>query len=543
MTATHSPSDQNQTLRLLGLVFAGADLVFEIDTTGQITFALGAAERLTGHADAALMTKNWSELVGPDDRDLLAALLGGLKPGERQGPLRVTMASRGTSPLTRFASLSIFRLPQLNAKISCALSLGAPAGLEMTGAGSSGLMAAETFTAAASKLLEDAERAGLQLRMDLVDMPGLAAELASLSPTEADATRRRVAATLRAESYAGLGGAEISQDRYALVRSATASTERLSEKLAASTGGAIVTHIAQLPFKDATPDQNMRAMRYALDRFIEEGPEAAAEGFMATVERTMRDTTRFKTIVASGNFNPAFQPEVSLTDRSLHHFEALARFDADSSPAETIRLAEELEMITQFDLAVVTGVAKAIMAAGPTVRIAANISAHSLMRDQFVEDIIALVNPALRPRLMLEITETRQIDDLDRANQVISKLRKLGHIVCLDDFGAGFASLDYLRKLEIDIVKIDGRYIQNLKAGSRDALLVKHIVRLCTDLKMTTIAEMIETEDCAKACFELGADLGQGWTFAKALPEPKWSPPLAPAPAVARRAGSRETWG
>ena len=58
--------------------------------------------------------------------------------------------------------------------------------------------------------------------------------------------------------------------------------------------------------------------------FIEEGPEAAVEGFMATVERTMRDTTRFKIIVASGNLNLAFQPVVSLTDRSLHHFEALA---------------------------------------------------------------------------------------------------------------------------------------------------------------------------------------------------------------------------
>jgi EAL domain-containing protein (putative c-di-GMP-specific phosphodiesterase class I) len=179
-----------------------------------------------------------------------------------------------------------------------------------------------------------------------------------------------------------------------------------------------------------------------------------------------------------------------------------------------------------------------------TTRIAANLSAHSLMIEGFLEEILGLGGGGgLRGRLILEITETRQLRDLDQANARIARLRSAGHVVCLDDFGAGAASLDYLRRLEVDFIKIDGRYIQSMTEGSRDALLVKHLVALCNDLGVATIAEMIETEPVARLALDLGVQLGQGWAFSKPLEKPRWSPP-ASAPAPARtRPGSREYWG
>lgn len=541
------PSDAAaaQTLRLVGLAFAGADLVFEIDMDGKVTFALGAGERLTGHADATLVGRPWSDLVAEGDADLLAALLAGLKPGERQGPLRVSLPPKGKARLTRHASLSIFHLPQLNHRLSCALSLGAPAGADQTPAAPGGFMAQDAFATAAAQLLDEASRAGLPLSLDLVEMTGLEANFEGLAPPAAAEAKRRFAAALRAESYAGLGAAEVARDRYALVRAGDASSARMSERLSAAVDGAVTPNAVQLQLSGASAGQNIRAMRYALDRYIEDGPEAAGQGFMATVERTVRDTTRFKAMLASSDFHLAYQPVVVLTDERLHHFEALARFDANSSPADTIRLAEELEMITEFDLAVAQGVVKALVAADKDVRIAANLSGHSLANPKFVDDLLALTAhaPGLRPRMLLELTETRALEDLDQANIALARLRKAGHIVCLDDFGAGAASLDYVRKLEVDIVKIDGRYIQGLEAGSRDAIVVKHVVALCTELGITTIAEMIETPKVARTCRELGVTLGQGWTFAKPLSEPKWRSPLADAPPVARRAGVREEWG
>jgi EAL domain-containing protein (putative c-di-GMP-specific phosphodiesterase class I) len=180
-----------------------------------------------------------------------------------------------------------------------------------------------------------------------------------------------------------------------------------------------------------------------------------------------------------------------------------------------------------------------------TTRIAANLSAHSLMIEGFLEEMLGLVGnaPDIRSRLILEITETRKINDLERANTLIARLRQAGHVVCLDDFGAGAASLDYLRRLEVDFIKIDGRYIQSMTEGSRDALVVKHLVALCRELGVATIAEMIETDGVARLSQDLGVELGQGWAFSTPLDKPKWKPP-APAPKPARtRSGARDVWG
>jgi EAL domain-containing protein (putative c-di-GMP-specific phosphodiesterase class I) len=285
-------------------------------------------------------------------------------------------------------------------------------------------------------------------------------------------------------------------------------------------------------------------MRFALDRFIEQGPSAAAATFTAAVEQTVRDANRFKQALASGDFELAYQPIVQLRgDGGLHHFEALARFDRDASPADSIQLAEELGLIVEFDLEVVRMVAKALTAAPLEVRIAANLSAASLLADGFVDGVLAITasKPRLRGRLLLEITETQALKDLAAANAAIGRLRGAGHLICLDDYGAGAASLNYLRSLDVDFVKIDGRYVQRLVAGSRDATILKHLAALCRELGVTTIAEMIETPEVEAVARDLGVDLGQGWQFAKPLAQPIW-PPASPAVA-ARRQGVVEGWG
>jgi GGDEF domain-containing protein len=164
------------------------------------------------------------------------------------------MAARKPGRLTRYASLSVCRLPQLGGRISCALSLGAPVGLDQAVARTGGLMNRETFAVTAAQMLEEAERAGLPLRLDLVELAGLAAKLAGLEPEAADQARRRIAATLRAESYAGLGAAEIAQDRFALVRSAHASTERLAARVNETAGPPLKAEIADAAFEAAEPE-------------------------------------------------------------------------------------------------------------------------------------------------------------------------------------------------------------------------------------------------------------------------------------------------
>jgi EAL domain-containing protein (putative c-di-GMP-specific phosphodiesterase class I) len=186
------------------------------------------------------------------------------------------------------------------------------------------------------------------------------------------------------------------------------------------------------------------------------------------------------------------------------------------------------------------------------VRIAANVSAVSLMNPQFLASLVTLTAsaPKLRPRLLFEITETQKLPDLADAARVVASLRDLGHPVCLDDFGTGAATLEYLSRLEVDFIKFDGRYIKSLDRRPRDSAVIKHVVALCAELGIGTIAEMIETEGVAAIARRLGVALGQGWLYGRPTLTIRNPVQAAAAPipsalvgaAVARRKGATETW-
>jgi EAL domain-containing protein (putative c-di-GMP-specific phosphodiesterase class I) len=297
-----------------------------------------------------------------------------------------------------------------------------------------------------------------------------------------------------------------------------------------------------LALEPSSSEETLRTMRYALDRCIEEGPEAASKSFEAALRQTVIESKRFKEVLQSGRFELVYQPVVDLKTRELHHYEALARFEGGGGPQATIRLAEELGLIVDFDLAIVRGVAAALRGAPPEVSIAANVSGFSLQQAGFVDQVLetTALMPKFRPRLLIEITESHRIIDLEAANEAIQGLREAGHTVCLDDFGAGSASLDYLRRLETDVVKFDGRFVQRLVDNKRDATIVRRTAELCRELGVQTVAEMIETEEVARLVAELGVALGQGWLFGKPVTKPVKLDP--PKPIVARRRGDTETW-
>jgi EAL domain-containing protein (putative c-di-GMP-specific phosphodiesterase class I) len=149
-------------------------------------------------------------------------------------------------------------------------------------------------------------------------------------------------------------------------------------------------------------------------------------------------------------------------------------------------------------------------------------------------------------RLLIEITETARIHDIAEASSRIAALRKRGHPVCLDDFGAGAASMEYVAAFEFDFIKIDGAYVKGLVAGSRKAALIKHMALLCKDLGVVTIAEIIESPETAQVLKALGVTLGQGWAYGKPEKQPKWTPPPPPAGVKARpmrRKGTVDSWG
>ncbi|WP_337185833.1 EAL domain-containing protein [Phenylobacterium sp.] len=524
--------------QLVGFVFASADMVLEIGPGGRVGFATGAVHRLLGRTAETLAGHLWQELLADGDVDLVDAALADLRPGERRGPFTVKLAGGGQA-----VNLSLFQMPQRPGCTAAALSLCAPAvnGLAVD---ETGLANREDFEAAAAVMLREAERSGAALRVDLLEFGGLAEALEAMAAPDAEAARRKLAGTLRAASYGGLPAAALGDERFAVLRDGQRDDAALLDRVRAYAGPVVQVSSGELTLDVDAPGESLRAIRYALDRCIDEGPQAAARSFEAALRQTVTESERFKEMLRAGRFELVYQPVVALTSREVRHYEALTRFEGGGGPAATIQLAEELGLVLEFDMTVVRTVAAVLAEARADISVAANISAYSLQSSGFVEDLLAVTEaaPSLRPRLHLELTESHKIADLARANTLIQKLRRGGHLVCLDDFGAGAASMDYLREIEVDVVKFDGRFVQSLAARPRDAVILNRLASLCRELGMTTVAEMVETEDAARRLCELGVDYGQGWLFGKPVARlPGVERPLGPV--AVRRKGAVESWG
>ncbi len=534
--------------RFLGFAFASADMLFEIDPDGTVVFAMGAVQRVLGIDQAAAMGCSWRDLVAESDHDLVAALLSGLSTADRRGPVKIEMQQRTARKIRKFAGFSACRLPQVSPNVSCVISLGqAIGGAQVSpGEGQDGMHDQTGFMAATRQLLNSAREAGLDLDLELVELKGLQEAADHAEGEDAQVMLRKVAAAVRAESFFGHGAAKLGEDQFAVVRNRADSPDHLLNRLqkaAMAAGADVDANSACLPLApEAATLHTMRALRFALDSFLKSGPQKGKTAFQTVLENTVMEANAFTSLVREKRFQLVFQPVVELGSADLQYFETLVRLEPDHSPAKAIRLAEELELIEDLDMAVVDRVIKKLKSQGNSrLRLSTNISARSLAQSGFMTNFLKLISAetALSDRLIFEITDSSAFDDLDLANTGIQRIRQHGFEVCLDDFGASGASVSNLRALSVDSVKIDGAYAKDVAGSGRDTALVRHLTQLCDELGVATIAEMVETPEAATALEELGVRYGQGWRFGRPGPEPVYEKPTATAK---KRVGESESW-
>jgi EAL domain-containing protein (putative c-di-GMP-specific phosphodiesterase class I) len=539
----------DQATRFLGFAFASADLLFEVDEKGLIAMAVGATRKVTGVGNVSLPHNSWRVLFEPCDHGVFKAMIEGLSGAARKGPVRCRLKDVPGRP-PRYANVFACRLPQLAPNVSCALSLSleTPAGAAEAPAG--GLMDKAGFETAVGGLLTNARASGLDVELALVEMVGLTKAVAGLSDAAAETVVACLSDVLKAESLAG-GAAHLQDDRFAVMREKP-DEDTLPARLkaaAAETGLAVDTILTAIPLDGADTPQTLRALQFTLDHFLKDGaaPEVdLARVFRSGLEETLRLAKAFTASVKARKFKLVYQPIIDLTSHQVNHYEALVRFPGDESPQNTIRMAEELDLIETLDLAVAEKAIGALRSHGPEIRIAVNVSGRSFLRPKFLDRLLELTagDVRLKGRLLFEITESAALANLELADERIQRLRRNGFRVCIDDFGAGAASLSYLRNLTVDVVKIDGQYIRPLAgsgqdAGGRDGAVIRHLTALCQELNIRTIAEMVETQAAADIVKRVGVDMGQGAFFGQPLDQ---IPTNAPQP-VARRRGMVESWG
>jgi len=546
--------------RFVSFAFAGADLLFEVSTAGTITFAMGATTGLTDLADRDLVGHAWTEIVHPDDRAYVGALIRSLGIGSRCGPAVIRLAISTPDGVPRPGVFSACRLPGDDERIACTLTR-ATAAIAATAASrkrdpESQLLEKDSFGDMVADVAAAAANLSQPVGLTLLDMPGLAALQKRLPAEQASEMIRSVGAMLRAASVDGNSAGRVAEERFGVLQQDGAQTlpqniadltRRLDPKGA---GVAVQRTDVELAFNAMAPEDAMKAIRYVVNRFSdrESGaamPDTLTGAFETMVHDTVERMSRFAQTVQQDDFDVAYQPIVDLGDRSIHHFEVLARFKNGESPFETIRFAEQVGIIEQFDLGVCLRTIRQLESpdCDPRLSLAVNISGRSMENALFVKCLMEMIDQhrVIAKRMILEVTESSELKDLAAVDKIIQDLRRRGSIVCLDDFGAGAASFQYLQALSVDYVKIDGAYVKRLGYSPRDDAMMKGIVSLCRDLHIKTIAEMIEANEQATSLRSIGVEYGQGYLFGR--PGPVAQLPSATVARIARRRGSTESWG
>ena len=204
-------------------------------------------------------------------------------------------------------------------------------------------------------------------------------------------------------------------------------------------------------------------------------------------------------------------------------FEALVRLQMDDGtlvPATRfIGMAEEFGLVAKLDKAVALRAIKALQhyhSHGRPMHVSVNLSSKSFEEDGLFDELAALLAEAGLPKgsLVFEMTETALLTDLPRVKAIMSKLKKAGAGFALDDCGVGYSSLNYIRHLELDYIKIDGTFIRNLHNSADDQAFVKALADLARQKGIATVAEMVEHEAAVAVLQKLGIDFGQGFHFA-----------------------------
>ena len=247
--------------------------------------------------------------------------------------------------------------------------------------------------------------------------------------------------------------------------------------------------------------------------------------------------------IANGELFLDYQPVVTMSGE-LRAVEALVRWNHPTRgvlvPADFIYVAEKSDLIVDLGRWVLQTATNQLSVWGSVealrnISMSVNISGRHLAVDTLVDDVVqALGNSGLvSDRLLIEITETVILNDINCAAEQLCELRAMGVRIALDDFGTGYTSLTQLQQLPLDVIKIDRSLVSKLDSD-REAHLVRILVDLGHALGLVVVAEGVETAAELEALRALGCDALQGFLIDRGLDpdvlERRWSVPARPQP-------------
>ncbi len=274
----------------------------------------------------------------------------------------------------------------------------------------------------------------------------------------------------------------------------------------------------------------LRKAETAMHRVKESGSGSFGyyySGMNAHTNARLYMEVQLKRAVAREEFVLRYQPKVEARDGRVVGAEALIRWREPRqgrlvSPGEFIPLLEESGLIipvSEWVVAEVLSVLRRWRELGIGVPLAVNVSAKQFQQEGAFHQLRqALRDSAAEGRMLqLEVTESLIIADPERAIRALQAVREMGVTTALDDFGTGYSSLTYLKRLPIDVLKLDGSFVRGLPDDPEDAAIARTVIGLGQALDMRVVAERVETEEQADFLREEGCDELQGYLFSRPL--------------------------
>ncbi|MDM4765952.1 GGDEF domain-containing phosphodiesterase [Pelomonas sp. SE-A7] len=285
------------------------------------------------------------------------------------------------------------------------------------------------------------------------------------------------------------------------------------------------------PLDSSDGETLVRHATQALHRVKRHGRDAAE--FFDTEKRARKEAQalallRMQEALDAQELRLYYQPKVDMRRAKVLGMEALLRWQHPErgllAPAHFLPVLEGTGLGVRIGDWVIEQALKQSaqwLAAGLRLDVSVNVSARHLQSPDFgqrLQELLGRHDPLVAHHLMLEVLESAALADVDATHALLQRCRRLGVRFALDDFGTGYANLTYLKRLPVDVLKIDRSFVQNMLADEQDRAIVEGVVKLARSFSCGVIAEGVESPAHAQALMKLGCDEGQGSGIASAMP-------------------------
>jgi diguanylate cyclase (GGDEF)-like protein/PAS domain S-box-containing protein len=524
----------------------------------QVVECNAAFSAITGFERAELIGQSAGQLVHPDDQPVRRRLIDELLSGSQPvGELRYHRADGGdvwcmAVPAVTFGpdgeQLFVVQVLDITERREFERQLRHHAEHDSL----TGLLSRRRFIELLEIEVERVQATRKQSSLLLLDLDGFKDVNDAMGHSTGDALLRRMATTLNRSLRGGDLVARIGGDEFAVLlpeagaQEAIAAATKLVKavhgngRVSTDAGRVAVTASVGVTSWDASVAVDAEQLLAEADIAMYDAKSAGRNraglferGRQRHVEIATRSTrlSDLRDAVTNGRFVLHAQPIVPLRPSepgvSIDHYELLVRMRRDDGtlamPGEFLPEAERHGLIEQVDRWVLNEAVRILKLrrmAGKHVGLSVNLCAAAV-EDASLGDRIAAalqVNAVPPELLTLELTETGALSDLGRASDLSAHLREIGCRFALDDFGSAFATMQYLKHIHFDLVKIDGEFVRNLSRSPADQLIVKAVSEMARGFGSKVVAEFVDSQATVDLLSSFGVEYGQGYFLGR--PEP-----------------------